>query len=279
MSPLERLRTDVQAQINGLDLIANTHARRATVRADTAAKARTDASETLDLAAAQGALPDQSAAYRSWTLTRRSQHLQKQAGRHDTIAALSRAAADQATAAAKTYRTLLTELDAPAPDLTPLLDTAEQQIERLQTAAANTAPRRDVQHTGHPYGRFPHLSALARDLNEELADRGATYRFTPDVLHRWLRAETHRVIAPDGVVLTVPGDARDKGDKLLQFNIHLDPGELEEVLGGDIVLDESRSGQLGQLAFVTGSTATHAQSQSSAAACRSRWRPCPTPAH
>ncbi|MEU4194052.1 hypothetical protein AB0E69_19280 [Kribbella sp. NPDC026611] len=254
MSPQERLLADVQSQITGLENIAALHAQRATVRAASAQKARDDARDTLELARVQATRPDQSAFYRSWTLSRRSENLQNQATRHDTIAELSRTAAQQATEAAEAYRALLNSRPS---DLATLLDDAEQKVQQLAAATAATAPRADVQHTGHPYGRLPHLTALARDLNEALEHRRSTYRFTPDVLHRWLRAETHRLISPDGVVLTVPGDARDQGAKLIQFQLHLAPGELREVLGGGIVLDESRSGQLGQLAFVTGATASH----------------------
>src|SRR5207248_4381309 len=108
-----------------------------------------------------------------------------------------------------------------------------------------------------PSGRLPHLTTLCQELNQALADSRSSYRFTPDVLHRTLRAESRRILSPDGFVLTVGNDPRADAEELVQLHLKLDPGELQEVLDSPIGIDEAEVGQVVQAGFGVTTAVTH----------------------
>ncbi|MGW6276039.1 hypothetical protein [Kribbella sp. NPDC055071] len=266
MPPLERLRRDIELQISGLEASAAADVERAEARTKSAATAQRDATESQRLAAEQEAGTDDSKDERADALRRWGEERLALSERHLTIAALATTAAERAGEAAASYRALLPELDRlqttgeqPGPGLAAQTYRAQSAAETFRAAAAAAVPRKEVQNAAHSYGAFPYLSALCRDLNDELERNGGSrtsFRFSTDAMHRLLRGETHRLLAPDGLVLTVRGGAGDRSDGLMQFELKLDPGELREQLGHAIDFDEARSGQLLQTTFTVGSSAS-----------------------
>ncbi|MEV5967274.1 hypothetical protein AB0L70_36230 [Kribbella sp. NPDC051952] len=135
---------------------------------------------------------------------------------------------------------------------------ASAERHRAIAAAPATMPATIVQHNALPSGRLPHLTVLCRQLNDALARRKAPYRFTPDELHGALRAETRRLLSPDGLVLTVGNDPRADVDDLIQIEFKLDLGELQEVLDSPVSFDEAWVGQMVQAAASINTTSTDA---------------------
>ncbi|GAA2830559.1 hypothetical protein [Kribbella solani] len=172
------------------------------------------------------------------------------AKRHQAIAAACTAAARQAEHARAAWDAFR------AQPSQATLQSARHEEDRYQQRLAASLPSKDVLQTATVSGRLPHLTALTEQLNEALAAQHNAYRFTPEMLHRTLRAETRRVLAPGGVVLTVGNDPQADVSRLIQFEITLQPGELQEVLDAPATLEEAQLGQLVQGGFNVGTTTT-----------------------
>ncbi|WP_327634411.1 hypothetical protein OHB24_31075 [Kribbella sp. NBC_00482] len=239
-TPEERFQARVRRQIADLESAAADHTHRADVRTASAADARDQAAELFTAADGEAGAKDASAGERARRLRVRAVARLRVADRHTEIASLCTAAADQARAAAEAYRALSPEGDTEA---------AVREVRAYEQATAATLPAKDVQHNGLPSGRLPHLTRLCQELNEALKERKAPYSFTPDVLHRTLRGESRRILAPDGFVLTIGNDAHAGADDLVQFHLQLDPGELHEVLDSPLTIDEAQVGQVVQGGF------------------------------
>ncbi|MGW6197323.1 WXG100-like domain-containing protein [Kribbella sp. NPDC055110] len=174
------------------------------------------------------------------------------AARHTAIAAACTTAArqaDQALQAWQAYR---------AQPTAETLQTARDQDVLYEQRRAESLPSKDVLQTATVSGQLPHLTALTNQLNEALAQQNKTFRFTPELLHRTLRAETRRLLSPSGLVLTVGNDPRADVTELTQFELTLDPNELQEVLDHPVLIEEAQLGQLVQGGYSVGTTATQA---------------------
>ncbi|TDW76335.1 hypothetical protein [Kribbella pratensis] len=239
--PDDSFRAHVRRQIADLESAATDQAHRADVRTRSAETAGDQAAELFAAADRQAASQDASAYERARRIRTQGVRRLRVAERHAQIAQYCTAAADQARVAADAYRTLL-ESD----DLPQAAQAAAEQVQAYQKASAATLPAEGVLHNGLPSGRLPHLTRLCRELNQALADRKSPYSFTPDVLHRTLRAESRRILSPDGFVLTIGNEPRADIDGLIQFHLKLDPGELQEVLDSPLTIDEAQVGQVVQ---------------------------------
>ncbi len=239
-----------------LEAAAVRHAERAEDRAASATAAAEAAAELLRTADEQEASKDDAAGERARKLRLKAASKLASAERHTQIAAACSTAAQHARQAAALHRAAGTD-EATA-------RAAGEQVERYKAAAAATLPSPTVQHNALPSGRLPHLTVLCRDLNDALAARKASYRFTPDELHGSLRAETRRLLSPDGVVLTVANDPRADVDDLIQIEFRLDPGELQEVLDSPVSFDEAWVGQMAQAAAGLTTTANDAAATTAA---------------
>jgi hypothetical protein len=261
--PTTRLRERVAAEIAGLQQAAAELELRSTVRLASAASASELATKTLEEAATQEGCNDSAAPERARKLRVSAGNTTARAARHTTIATVSQAAANRAKEAGQAYQALLNrliELEAsgqePGTDVLVLAQTAADQVEDYRVAVAATTPSADVLHTATTSGRMPYLTAIARELNKDLAAANTPFRFTPELLHRRLRAETRRLLSPDGVTLTVPGDAGADVGELTQYNLKLNPGQLKEVLNSPLTFDEVQLGQLEQGGYNVTTTTT-----------------------
>ncbi|TCC18624.1 DEAD/DEAH box helicase [Kribbella sindirgiensis] len=179
------------------------------------------------------------------------------AGRHTAIAAACRAAAQQADQARQAWQAYL---DTPTP---AMLQAAKRQDALYEQRRAESLPPKDVLQTATVSGQLPHLTALTNELNEALAQQNKTFRITPELLHRTLRAETRRLLSPDGLVLTVGNDPRADVTELTQFELTLNPSELQEVLDNPVLIEEAQLGQLVQGGYNVATTITQTVSASS----------------
>ncbi|MGW5189167.1 hypothetical protein ACWEOO_07935 [Kribbella sp. NPDC004138] len=248
-TPEERLQAWVRRQVAELESAATDHDLRADVRTASATAAREQAAELFEAADTEAAMRDSSAGERARRLRVRAEARLRVADRHTQIATACTTAADQARTAAEAGRALATGGD-----------TAVREVQAYERATAATLPAKDVQHNGLPSGRLPYLSKLCGELNDALGEPGL---FTTDILHRTLRGESRRILSPDGFVLTIDNDPRAGVGKVRQVHLHLDAGELHEVLDSPLAIDEAQVGQVVQGGF---SVATAAAQNSGASA-------------
>ncbi|HWD81837.1 MAG TPA: hypothetical protein VG497_23235, partial [Kribbella sp.] len=202
VTPEQRFEARVRRQIAELESAAAQHEERAEVRTRSAQDASERAADLFEQAEQQAAAADASAGERARRLRTRAVATLRIADRHTAIAAACAAAATQARNAAGAYEAVLTDSSVAA------AKTAADQVRAYERATAATLPSVEVQHNGLPSGRLPHLTTLCQELNQALEDSGSSYRFTPDVLHRTFRAESRRILSPDGFVLTIGNDPR-----------------------------------------------------------------------
>ncbi|GAB3819912.1 hypothetical protein [Kribbella italica] len=244
-------------QVGDLEAAAVRQEHRAENRTASAAAAAEAAADLLRTADEQEAGQDDAAGERARKLRLKAASKLASAERYSLIAAACAAAAQQARETARLHQ-VVADSNQSGAEVDAMARAAREQIEVYKAAAAATLPSRTVQHNALPSGRLPHLTVLCRDLNEALAERKAPFRFTPDDLHGSLRAETRRLLSPDGVVLTVGNDPRADVDDLIQIELTLDPGELQEVLDSPVDFDEAWVGQMTQAAAGLTTTATDA---------------------
>ncbi|MFD7161041.1 hypothetical protein ACFV9C_41105 [Kribbella sp. NPDC059898] len=140
---------------------------------------------------------------------------------------------------------------------TPAALARAQQAELLyEQRVAESLPSKDVLPTAIVSGDLPHLTALTKELNDALFQAGKEFRFTPELLRRTLRAETRRLLSPDGLILTVGNDPQADVSELVQFELFLDPNQLQEVLNHPVTFEEGQLGQIVQGGSNIGTTTT-----------------------
>ncbi|TCC04229.1 hypothetical protein [Kribbella soli] len=170
--------------------------------------------------------------------------------RHTAIAEACTTAAEQADQACQAWQAYR---DNPSH---ATLQAARKQDDLYEQRRAESLPPKDVLQTATVSGQLPHLTALTNELNEALAQQNKVFRFTPELLHRTLRAETRRLLSPGGLVLTVGNDPRADVTELTQFELTLDPSELREVLDNPVLIEEAQLGQLVQGGYSVATTTT-----------------------
>lgn len=257
------LRGQVVAQLEGLQKAAADLEERAGARRTSATAATELATKTIVKAETEEGRKDAAAPERGRKLRVAADLATVKAGRHTVIAESCEAAAKQANESGEAYQALLTRLDEleasgeqPGPDVAALAQTAGERVTAYSEGVKATLPSPDVLQTALTSGRLPHLTALTEELNKPLIAQGNPNLFTPEVLHRRLRAETRGLLSPDGVVLTVGNDARANVSELTQFKLRLQPGELREVLDSPVDFDEGQLGQIDQGGYNVSTTAT-----------------------
>ncbi|WP_432935709.1 hypothetical protein ACQPXM_21405 [Kribbella sp. CA-253562] len=270
-----QLRELVVKQIAGLEKAADgqeTRAEHHRTTAETATKAATDG---LAKAEIEEGRKDSAAGHRGGKLRDTARSATAKAGRHLTLAAACDTAATKAREAGQAYAALLEKLEEleasgapPGPEIQQLAQAATEQVSAYRAAVAATLPSQDVQHTAITSGRFPHLTKLTRELNEELARRQSPFRYTPEVLHRRLRSATRRVLSPNGVLLTVGNNPRADSNELIQFKLQLSPGELREVQSSPLTFDEGALAQLRQGGFSIATTTVESLSYNGGASLK-----------
>ncbi|MDA0638679.1 hypothetical protein OUY22_35165, partial [Nonomuraea sp. MCN248] len=196
----------------------------------------------------------------------RKAHLQHRVTqrRHLRIAKAYETALVRAGQSRQAYEQLLSSLRrAPAPNhlgqLTPPKSArraeaaARRRHQSYLRALTRALPRQAALTTTLPAGTLAHLSALTTAVNDLLARNGARHRFAPDELERVLRADFHRVVSPDGLVLRV-----GHGDTAAEIRFKLTLSDLAEVLNPGIKASEMMVG----LFFQAARTVTATQSGS-----------------
>ncbi|TCO50020.1 hypothetical protein EV646_10291 [Kribbella antiqua] len=262
-TPYSDLREQIRRQIAALERGAADQTTRADTRTNSAANATQDAADDLRDADEQERFKDSAAPERARTLRVHAANKLAMAGRHTAIAAACTTAAQRADDAREAYQSLLTELDAleasglaPSREFAVLTQSARERVDAYKTAVDAALPSEDVRHNPLPSGRLPHLTELCEDLNIALKKEENPYEFTPDFLHRTLRAELRRTMSPGGFVLTIGNDPSANVDELTQFEFSLDVGELHEVLDSPVKFDEGQLGQVVQGGYNIATTAT-----------------------
>jgi hypothetical protein len=255
------LREQVVQEMAGLEKAATGLDSRAETHRTTAETAQTAAAEAVTKAEVEEGRKDSAAGVRGRKLRDTARSSTATNGRHTKIAETCDTAATKAREAGQAYGALLTKLDEleasgakPGPEVQQLAQAATERVSAYRRAVEATLPSPDVQHTAITSGRFPHLTKLTRELNQELAQRNSPFRYTPEVLHRRLRSATRRVLSPDGVLLTVGNNPRAAADSLIQFKVKLSPGELREVMSSPLTFDEGALAQLRQGGFSVATT-------------------------
>ncbi|MEV4372180.1 hypothetical protein AB0J71_34270 [Nonomuraea sp. NPDC049637] len=135
--------------------------------------------------------------------------------RHTRIADAYEVALREATRTRQTYQQLLTALNeienpsAPAgpvgmrPVAERLANQVLQQHAAYLDALAAALPQEINLAAAQPTGRLAHVSALTTAVNDLLADNGIGHRFTTHELERAIRADFHKVVSADGLVVQV----------------------------------------------------------------------------
>ncbi|MEV4398463.1 hypothetical protein [Nonomuraea sp. NPDC049607] len=169
----------------------------------------------------------------------RKEALQQRATRrrHNRIADAYEAALREATRTRQTYQQLLTamnEIQNPSAPNGPVsmrsvaerlaAQVLEQHAAYLKALAA-ALPQEISLAAAQPTGRLAHLSALTTAVNDLLADNGVNHQFSADQLERAIRADFHKAVSPDGLVLTVGHHG-----KAAEVRIKLTLADLVEVL-------------------------------------------------
>ncbi|NUW32342.1 helix-turn-helix domain-containing protein [Nonomuraea sp. SMC257] len=180
------------------------------------------------------------------------------------IAAAYRAALTEATQARETYEQLLMAMKQPSAATRPgevgmghiarsLEAKARRQHQGYLDALAVALPQEISLSAALPTGRLPHLTKLTATVNKMLADNKSDYTFTPLELEQALRADFHKAVSPDGVVLRV-----GRGPSAAQVRVKLTLSDLAEVIDPAIKGSEMMVG----LFFQSGRTATNTESSS-----------------
>ncbi|MGW0802390.1 cell envelope integrity protein TolA [Nonomuraea sp. NPDC002799] len=170
------------------------------------------------------------------------------AQRHERIALAYVAALTEATRARQTYEQAATALAqtgrTTAPGTVPMADigarlhaTAKQHHEAYLEALKKALPQELALATGQPAGRLAHISALTDTVNEMLKGDGNTYRFTVHELERRIRADWHKAMSTDGLVLRV-----GEGSQAAEVRVKLTLADLVEVIDPAVKASEMMVG-------------------------------------
>ncbi|MEV4837220.1 hypothetical protein AB0K05_22035 [Nonomuraea sp. NPDC049486] len=123
--------------------------------------------------------------------------------------------------------------------------------QRYLDALARALPQPASLSTAMPAGTLAHLNALTDTVNDMLARNGARHRFTPDELERAVRADFHRIVSADGLVLRV-----GRGGTAAELRIKLTLADLVEVLDPGVKASEMMVGLFFQAARTVSATQT-----------------------
>ncbi|GAA3149376.1 hypothetical protein GCM10010486_13780 [Nonomuraea roseoviolacea subsp. carminata] len=179
-------------------------------------------------------------------------------------AAAYRAALAEATQARQTYEQLVIAMKQSGTATRPgevgmrhiaqnLEARARRQHQGYLDALAVALPQEIGLSAALPTGRLPHLTRLTATVNEMLADNKSDYRFTALELEQALRADFHKAVSPDGVVLRV-----GRGSSAAQVRVKLTLSDLVEVIDPAIKGSEMMVG----LFFQSSRTATVTEADS-----------------
>ncbi|YCK33819.1 hypothetical protein ACNF49_06875 [Actinomadura sp. ATCC 39365] len=180
---------------------------------------------------------DQGRHERAAAARKEARNQQATRNRHTRIADAYEAALRQATRTRQTYEQLLTamnEIENPSAPSGPvgmrhvaerLANQVLQQHAAYLNALANALPQEISLAAAQPTGRLAHLSTLTDAVNNLLADNDIGHRYSADQLERAIRADFHKAVSPDGLVLTVGHHG-----KAAEVRIKLTLSDLVEVL-------------------------------------------------
>ncbi|GAA4520771.1 hypothetical protein [Nonomuraea ferruginea] len=180
--------------------------------------------------------------------------------RHLRIAKAYESALTRATESRQSYEQLLSALQqAPRPNHRgePGPAKSARRIEALarrrHLSYLNTMtmalPQQAALGTAMPAGTLAHLTALTTTVNELLERNGARHRFTPDELERAVRADFHRIVSPDGLVLRL-----GHGSTAAEIRLKLTLSDLFEVLDSGVKASEMMVGLFFQAARTVSAT-------------------------
>ncbi|MFG6197056.1 hypothetical protein ACFKCF_32585, partial [Nonomuraea sp. JJY05] len=184
--------------------------------------------------------------------------------RHTRIARAYGPALAQATQTRKTYEQLLSAMRRAGPPSRPgevgmasiarsLATEAARRHQGYLDALSAALPQQDTLSAAMPTGPLAHLTALTTAVNKVLAKNTIGYQFSTDELERALRADFHKLVSPDGVVLRV-----GRGSKAAEVRVRLSLSDLVEVLDQNVKASETMVG----LFFQAGRTVTATESGS-----------------
>ncbi|SEF89821.1 hypothetical protein SAMN05444920_101962 [Nonomuraea solani] len=184
--------------------------------------------------------------------------------RHKRIAQSYAAALTEATNAREAYERALQAMNQSAGPVRPgevgmagiaarlAADAARQHQTYLDTLA-KALPQEIALSAAMPTGRLAHLGALTGRVNALLERNGVAKQFTPDELERALRADFHKAVTADGVVLRA-----GEGKSAAEVRIKLDLSDLVEVIDPAVKASEMMVGNF----FQAGRTVTAAEAGS-----------------
>ncbi|HEY4569471.1 MAG TPA: hypothetical protein VIH10_08400 [Kribbella sp.] len=254
------LRAQVVTQIETLQTAVTDLEDKARTKRDSAEAATEQARKHEEDAGKEAAGQDRGAGERARKLRVAAGSARNKSRRHTEIAGAYRQAATDAEAALAGYRTLLSELDANAPQarIAELAGAARQQIEVYRDSLDQALPVKDLLATGVPAGQ--RLTLPIADINRVLAANGLEPRMSTDGPEPMPSAEYRRLLSQDGMVFAVPGSPDDKLGELVQVRLRLKPRDVTEMTDLDYDLAEQMSGTLGEGGQSVSSTNTHSTS-------------------
>ncbi|MFC7036462.1 hypothetical protein [Nonomuraea rubra] len=245
---------------------------------ESAKQAGKDARDADEKAEKAGKEQDSGARLRADTAEAEARRLRDQQGRHIRARAAYSAALKQATQARQAYeryaRLLAALPQAPAATQPGQLGVASiaaataaearQAHDRYQEALAQARPSEFSLPEAMPTGRLAHLDVLTDRVNETLKKKGVGKQYTPDELENYIRADFHKVVSGDGLVLSVGW-----GGKSAEVRLRLTLADLVEVLDPGVKASQATVGmfyQTGQTYTATDSGGTGASVDLSSAA-------------
>ncbi|MEV4015740.1 hypothetical protein AB0J35_35080 [Nonomuraea angiospora] len=184
--------------------------------------------------------------------------------RHTRIAKAYGPALAQATQTRKTYEQLLSAMRRTGAPTRPgevgmasiarsLATKAARRHRGYLDALSAALPQQDSLSMAMPTGPLAHHTALTTAVNNVLERHEIGYRFSPDELERALRADFHKLVSPEGVVLRV-----GRGTGAAELRVRLSLADLVEVLDASVKASETMVG----LFFQAGRTVTATESGS-----------------
>ncbi|MFD0474763.1 hypothetical protein ACFQ0B_45850 [Nonomuraea thailandensis] len=233
-----------------------------------AKKAGKEAREAAEEARKARDQKDSGAALRADTAEADARSHRNRQGRHIRIAAAYDAALNEAAEARKAYeryaRVRAAAPHAPAPTqpgqmsmaatAAAGLGEAGRAHDRYLEALAKALPDPFSMPEAMPTGRLAHLNVLTDRVNDALKEKGAPRRYTPDELENYIRADFHKVVSGDGLVLSTGW-----GKNAAEVRIRLSLSDLVEMIDPGVVASQATVGmfyQTGQTYSATKSGGT-----------------------
>ncbi|MEV6033827.1 hypothetical protein AB0L65_21915 [Nonomuraea sp. NPDC052116] len=184
--------------------------------------------------------------------------------RHTRIAKAYGPALAQATQTRKAYEQLLSAMRRTGAPTQPgevgmasiarsLAAEAARRHRGYLNALSAALPQQDSLSMAMPTGPLAHHTALTTAVNNVLERHKIGYQFSTDELERALRADFHKLVSPDGVVLRV-----GRGSNAAEVRVKLSLADLVEVLDPGVKASETMVG----LFFQAGRTVTATESGS-----------------